>query len=130
MTLSVRVYAQAAEAAVGHLRTKGGEREVDLIVERGGRVVAIEVKLGQIPSDADVIHLHWLSAQLGDDLADAIRVTSGPDAYRRPDGIGVVPAGLLGPEPDGTSTLRRTRPARRSSSASSASSRGRIASSR
>ena len=40
VTQSVRVYAQAAEATVGHLRTFAGEREIDLIVERGdGRVV-------------------------------------------------------------------------------------------
>ena len=30
----MRVYAAAAEARVGHLRTHRGEREVDLIVER------------------------------------------------------------------------------------------------
>jgi hypothetical protein len=32
VTQSVRVYAQAAEASVGHLRTYSGEREIDLIV--------------------------------------------------------------------------------------------------
>jgi uncharacterized protein len=97
VTLSVRVYAQAAEATVGHLRTKGGRQEVDLVVERAGRVVAIEVKLAQTVTDGDVRHLHWLADRLGDDLADAIVVTTGPDAYRRPDGVGVVPAALLGP---------------------------------
>jgi hypothetical protein len=30
VALSVRVYAQAAEATVQHLRTRGGEHEVDL----------------------------------------------------------------------------------------------------
>ncbi len=46
VTLSLRTYAQAAEATVKHLRTAGGRREVDLIVERpDGRVVAVEVKL-------------------------------------------------------------------------------------
>jgi hypothetical protein len=30
-------------------------------------------------------------------VLDAIVVTTGTDAYRRPDGIGVVPAALLGP---------------------------------
>ena len=34
VTQSVRVYAQAAEARVKHLRTKGGRHEVDLVVER------------------------------------------------------------------------------------------------
>lgn len=97
VTLSVRVYAQAAEAAVGHLRTKEGRQEVDLIVERAGRIVAIEVKLAQNVSDGDVAHLRWLARQMGDDLADALIVTTGREAYRRADGIGVVPAALLGP---------------------------------
>ena len=34
--------------------------------------------------------------QIGDDLLDAVVVTTGTEAYRRPDGIAVVPAGLLG----------------------------------
>jgi hypothetical protein len=55
VTLDVRVYAQAAEARVGHLRTHGGEHEVDLIVERGDhRVVAIEVKLAHSVRDDDL----------------------------------------------------------------------------
>jgi predicted AAA+ superfamily ATPase len=98
VTLDVRVYAQAAEARVGHLRTHGGEHEVDLIVERGDhRVLAIEVKLTQSIQGDDLRHLRWLREQLGDGLLDAIVVTTGTDAYRRPDGIGVVPAALLGP---------------------------------
>lgn len=97
VTLDVRVYAQAAEARTAHLRTWSGEREVDLIVERGPKVLAIEVKLGHTPEERDVRHLHWLRAELGDELADAVVVTTGPAAYRRPDGIAVVPAALLGP---------------------------------
>lgn len=97
VTLCVRVYAQAVEARTTHLRTWRGEHEVDLIVERAARVVAIEVKLGQTPEDSDVRHLHWLREKIGDDLADAVVVTSGPRAYRRRDGIAVVPAALLGP---------------------------------
>lgn len=98
VTLSVRVYAQAAGARVGHLRTHGGEREIDLIVERDdGRVLAIEVKLGQVPDDRALRHLRWLATKIGPDLLDAVVVTTGPHAYRRPDGIAVVPAPLLGP---------------------------------
>jgi predicted AAA+ superfamily ATPase len=99
VTQSVRVYAQSAEARVGHLRTFAGEREIDLIVERGdGRVVAIEVKLRPVPSDKDLAHLKWLREQIGDDLLDAVVVTTGREAYRRPDdGIAVVPAALLRP---------------------------------
>ena len=83
---------------MSHLRTRGGEHEVDLIVERDdGSVVAIEVKLDQTADDRDVRHLRWLRDELGDRLLDAIVVTSGTEAYRRRDGIGVVPAALLGP---------------------------------
>lgn len=98
VTLSVRVYAQPAEARVLHLRTRNGDREVDLIVERGdGRVLAMEAKLSPVVRDADVRHLLWLRERLGSTLLDAVVVTTGPEAYRRPDGIAVVPAALLGP---------------------------------
>lgn len=94
----MRVYAQAAEASVGHLRTYSGEREIDLIVERGdGRVVAMEVKLHPIATDRDAAHLNRLRDQIGPDLLDAVVVTTGSEAYRRPDGVAVVPAALLSP---------------------------------
>jgi hypothetical protein len=97
VTLCVRVYAQRIEAQAAHLRTRAGEREIDLIVERGQSIVAIEVKLGAVVDDRDVKHLLWLRDQLGDRLADAVVVTTGREAYRRKDGIAVVPAALLGP---------------------------------
>jgi predicted AAA+ superfamily ATPase len=98
VALSLRVYAQAAGARVCHLRTKGGAREVDfVVVAPGRRVIAVEVKVSQTVQDADVRHLHWLREQLGPDLVDALVVTTGPEAYRRRDGIAVVPAALLGP---------------------------------
>lgn len=97
VTLCVRVYAQRVEARVAHLRTARGEREIDLIVERGQSVVAVEVKLGGTPTDRDVRHLLWLRDRLGEQLADAVVITTGREAYRRRDGIAVVPASLLGP---------------------------------
>lgn len=96
--LGVRVYAQAAEASVSHLRTAAGEREVDLIIERGdGRIVAVEVKLTRNVDDGDVGHLLWLRERIGVELLDAVVICTGTDAYRRRDGIAVVPASLLGP---------------------------------
>ncbi|MEH3076873.1 MAG: DUF4143 domain-containing protein [Quadrisphaera sp.] len=98
VTLSLKVYAQAAEASVAHLRTHDGTHEVDLVVVRGdGRVVAVEVKLHQTVTDADVRHLTWLRDRLGDRLLDAVVITTGGEAYRRRDGVAVVPAALLGP---------------------------------
>jgi uncharacterized protein len=96
-TLCLRVYTQRLEGRVGHLRTWSGDREVDLIVERGRTVVAFEVKLGQVVDDSDVRHLLWLREELGNDLVDAVVVTTGGAAYRCADGIAVVPLALLGP---------------------------------
>jgi uncharacterized protein len=97
VTLCVRVYAQAAEARVRHLRLHGGRQEVDLIVERSDqRIVAVEVKLSSTVGDDDVKNLHWLREQIGEDLLDAVVINTGPQAFRRKDGIAVVPAALLG----------------------------------
>lgn len=98
VTQSTRVYAQHCEARLHHLRTHRGEREVDLIaVRHDGRAVALEVKLSPMVDDGDVRHLHWLHDKLGEDLADMAVITTGPEAYRRRDGVAVIPAALLGP---------------------------------
>ena len=98
VTQSVRVYAQAAEARVYHCRTYDGRREIDLIVETSDqRVVALEVKTSAEVTDADVHHLLWLREQLGSVLTNMVVVTTGKRAYRRQDGVAVVPAALLGP---------------------------------
>lgn len=97
VTIDVRVYAHAAEARVGHVRTASGEHEVDLVVERDdGRIIPIEVKLTTTVDDEDLRHLKWLKARLGDDVLDMVVITTGSYAYRRPDGIAVVPAALFG----------------------------------
>lgn len=98
VTQSVRVYASAADAHVGHLRTGDTRHEIDLIVEGEDRqVVAIEVKLAATVSDKDVRHLNWLQDQIGDRLVDRVVVTTGEYAYRRRDGVAVIPLALLGP---------------------------------
>ena len=98
VTLSVRVYAQASEAGVFHLRTGSGEHEVDLIAQRGdGRIVAAEVKLARDVDERDLHHLKWLAGRIGDELLDSVIITTGEEAYRRTDGIAVIPAALLGP---------------------------------
>ena len=73
--------------AVSALRSAGDD----------GKVLAIEVKLAATVEDRDTTHLHWLAGHLGENLLDAIVINTGPHAYRRPDGIGVVPLALLGP---------------------------------
>ena len=96
-TLCIRVAAQAAEADVGHLRTRDGDHEVDLVVTReDGAVLAIEVKAAGAVDDGDTKHLQWLRKRMGQRLIDSIIVNTGTAAYRRPDGIGVVPLALIG----------------------------------
>ncbi|WP_312607470.1 DUF4143 domain-containing protein [Kocuria rhizophila] len=97
-TLCVRVAAQAAEADIAHLRTRNGDHEVDLVVVRpDGGVVGVEVKLAAAVSDSDGKHLRWLRDQLGSRFVDGLIITTGPTAYRRRDGIAVVPLALFGP---------------------------------
>lgn len=96
-TLSVRVAAQAAEGRVGHLRTRNGDHEIDLVVEgTDGQILGIEIKLAASITDADVRHLRWLREQLPNETVDLVVITTGTHAYRRQDGIAVVPLALLG----------------------------------
>lgn len=97
VALSVQTYAQAAEARVSHFRDLSGTHEVDLIVEARGRALAIEVKLAAAVDASDVRHLNWLKERMGDRLVDRVIVTTGARAYRRSDGVAVVPLALLGP---------------------------------
>lgn len=94
--LTIRSAAQAAGAHVSHLRTRNGDHEIDFIVEGENGIVAFEVKLAGSVESADVKHLKWLRERVGDDLLEAVIITTGSQAYRRSDGIAVVPLALLG----------------------------------
>jgi predicted AAA+ superfamily ATPase len=96
--LNIRVFAQLHGASSFHFRDHRGRHEVDMVVARDDqRVVAVEVKMSEEVRDEDVSHLRWLKEELGPDLLDAVVVTTGQYAYRRPDGVAVVPLGLLSP---------------------------------
>lgn len=70
--------------------------KLDLIVERDdGKVLAIEVKLAATIDDNDLRHLRWLENTIGPDLLDAAVIMTGVDAYRRSDGVAIIPAALL-----------------------------------
>lgn len=99
VALSLRVFAQAASATVTHLRTKSAKHEIDFIVtSRNHRsTVAVEVKLAPTVKPDDVRHLHWLKGIMGDELTDMVVINTGRYAYRRQDGVAVVPLALLGP---------------------------------
>ena len=97
MLLTLRGAAQECESQVFHFRTPSGEREVDAIIERyDGKTIAFEAKSSAILDAEDVRHLNWLETRLGNRLLDKILVYTGPYAYRRKDGVAVIPLALLG----------------------------------
>ena len=97
VTLSVRVYAQAMGAQLYHLRTKDTRHEVDLILlTPEGKIVGIEVKLSPTVKDDDVKHLLWLRDSAKTEVLDLVVITTGSTAFRRTDGVAVIPLALLG----------------------------------
>jgi uncharacterized protein len=96
VALTIRNTAAVADARVSHYRDNKGRHEVDFIVEGEGGIVAVESKLGTEVRPDDVRHLHWLRERLGNEMIDAVVVTTGREAYRRKDGIAVVPLALVG----------------------------------
>ncbi len=98
VTLSVRVYAQAAGAQVSHLCGSVDWPDVELIVEgEDERVVAIAVAADEQTEDRRAQALLRTAELLEHTIADAVVITAGQTAYRRGDGVAAVPAVLLGP---------------------------------
>ena len=95
----VRVYAQSIDGNVFHYRDKSG-LESDLIVRlRDGRWAAIEVKLGNKQIEEAAQSLLTLKSRIDEDkMGEAsflMVLTGGQYAYRRKDGVFVVPIGCL-----------------------------------
>lgn len=98
-TRDIRVYAQAIDGDVFHYRDKSG-LESDLIVRlRDGRWAAIEVKLGKKQIDKAAENLLALKARIDENkmgkASFLMIITGGQYAYRRNDGVLVVPVACL-----------------------------------
>jgi predicted AAA+ superfamily ATPase len=98
-TRDVRVYAQVIDGDVFHYRDKSG-LESDLIVQlRDGRWAAIEVKLGNKQIEEASKNLLALKAKIDENkmgpASFLMVITGGQYAYRRNDGVLVVPIGCL-----------------------------------
>jgi predicted AAA+ superfamily ATPase len=94
--LSLQTYALACEARLRHFRTTSGSHEVDFIIEKGKSLVAIEVKLSPTVEGNEVSHLKWLEETFKEYTVTKMIVNTGATAYKRKDGVLVVPAVLLG----------------------------------
>jgi predicted AAA+ superfamily ATPase len=94
--LCLNTYAGVNNAKVYFAKTHKGDHEIDFIIEKDSKVIACEAKFAPAASAPDGKHLRWFREKVGDNCADAMIVTTGGVAYRREDGIAVVPAALLG----------------------------------
>ncbi len=95
----LRVYAQALDGEVFHYHDKNG-LECDLVVAlHDGRWAAVEVKMGMNEEEDAAKHLLKLSQNIDDRRMQKpsflMILTGGQYAYRRTDGVYVVPIGCL-----------------------------------
>ncbi len=98
-TRDIKIYSQTNDADVFHYRDKNG-LESDLIVRlREGRWAAIEVKLGNKQIEQAAENLLALKARINEskmgEASFLMIITGGEYAYRRDDGVLVVPIGCL-----------------------------------
>lgn len=97
----LRVYAEAIDGTLLHYRDKTGLEADAVIVLADGRWAPIEVKLGSRQLDEAATHLRLLrervdANRMGEPSFLAV-VTAGATAYRRDDGVLVVPLACLRP---------------------------------
>ena len=97
----LRVYAEAIDGTLLHYRDKTGLEADAVIVLADGRWAPIEVKLGSRQLDEAATHLRRLrervdADRMGEPSFLAV-VTAGATAYRRDDGVLVIPLACLRP---------------------------------
>ncbi|WP_241980541.1 DUF4143 domain-containing protein [Cryobacterium sp. Hh11] len=96
VALSLQTYAAANDAKLSPFRDHDGRHEIDFVIHRGdAEAVGIEVKLKSAITDQDVRHLLWLKESLPDQIVDLVVINTGTHAYRRQDGVAVIPLALL-----------------------------------
>lgn len=98
-TRDIRIYAQRNDGDVFHYRDKSG-LEADMIIRlRDGRWAAVEVKLGNSQIEEAASNLLKLKEKIDEETMGKASflmiLTGGQYAYRRDDGVFVVPIGCL-----------------------------------
>ncbi|WP_454301323.1 ATP-binding protein [Salana multivorans] len=81
--------------SLAHVRTAGGEREVDVVIEVGPRLYGVEVKLGSRPGPRESRHLDWFREVWGTKFGAGFVIHTGADTYPLGDGIWAVPVEVL-----------------------------------
>jgi len=98
-TRDLRVYAQAVDGEVFHYRDKS-DLESDLVIKlHDGRWAAVEIKLGMKQIEIAAANLIKLRQKINTEKMNQpsflMVLTGGQVAYKRPDGVLVVPIGCL-----------------------------------
>ena len=94
--LRVEVESARRRTSMFHLRTQGGEHEIDLVVEFGMQLAAFEVKTSSSPSASDARHLSWLRDSLPpEQFAGGVVFHTGARRYGLGDRIEAMPIAAL-----------------------------------
>ncbi len=98
-TRDLRIYTEHLGGNIFHYREHSAALEVDLIAEwDDGRWIGVEVKLGGADIDSAAASLLKLASTRIETPPAALMVLTGTEyGYQRPDGVWVVPLGILGP---------------------------------
>ncbi|WP_454295685.1 ATP-binding protein [Salana multivorans] len=103
----LRPQVDRAGGSLAHLRTAGGDREVDAVVEVGTRLYGVEVKLAARPNPRDARHLDWFREVWGPRFGAGFVIHTGGDTYPLGDGLWAVPLDVLAGAAGVDSTLAR-----------------------
>ncbi len=82
------------ETTISHLRTRD-QQEVDVVLERGGAIVGLEVKSATSVNNNDTKGLHWLKDKIGDRFRFGAVLYTGKLAYQIDDNIWALPISTL-----------------------------------
>lgn len=94
--LRPEIEASSPNARRFHLRTQQGRREIDVLIELGGRrLIALEVKATASPDERDAAHLAWLRDRYDDRFLAGVVMHTGPRAYPLGDRLVAAPISAL-----------------------------------
>mgnify|MGYP003375139288 FL=1 len=91
----LRPEVDAAGGYLSHLRTRGGDQEVDIVIDIGGQLIAIDVKAGVNPTPRDARHLSWFRDRMDARIDASVVLHRGEATFELVDGVWAVPISSL-----------------------------------